>query len=264
MIMKPVSQFSTLVYKGLVCVACLSGTPLFAGAFNSPFTGENTTLSGNAQILNGALQLNGANQGVCGVATLSDLDPGSAVQGFNLSAMFTTANGGGNSPADGFGIYFAAPGVVPVSGYQNYESLGAGSGIAILFDEFNKTLSIETGSTMFSQTLPNASILVGACSIDFSYDPVNGAVLNLTGSDDHLYTVSASAASLVSDGLDLQSGDSFTLGGRVGYPGATSADSHTINTLIINTDPVPEPSATAFLIMGLVLVFPRFRASPVC
>lgn len=227
-----------------VAVLSLAVVRAAAGEFTSTFPGPNApsvvTLYGQAAILSGGgLQLNPAAQNSSGAAVLSNLDPGSVVQSFTVSLALTTTNGGGNNPADGWGMYFSAPGVVRVGSYQNYEGLGVGSGIAILVDEFAgggaPTVSIETGTNRFSLALPSSSILVGNLSVGFSYDPSNGAVLTLTGSNNQQYVVRASEAQLVADGFNLQPGDIFTVGGRVGYPGATSADSHTLDSLTINT-----------------------------
>lgn len=237
---------AVLLLMRLSALAVLGvNTQAFTSTFPGPNPPSGVTLYENASILSGGgLQLNPASQGSAGAAVISNLDVGS--QGFSLSAEVTTTNGGGNIPADGWGIYLSAPGVVPVGGYQDYEGLGVGSGIAMLVDEYAGTISIETSNTTFPLTLPSHSILVGNLTVDFAYDPTNGAVFTLTGSDGNQYQVSASAAQLAAAGLSLQSGYVFTLGGRAGYPGTTNADSHTINSLTIDTATSGESQAVAF------------------
>lgn len=259
---KPLSFIS--IKRCLITFYSLAAISVWAGTFASPFTGANVgTLSGDANILSGGgLQLNLANDGSSGATVLANLDPGQTVQSFTITATDTTTNTGGSVGADGFGLYFAAPGVVPTDNatdgyYQSFENLPVGNGLALLFGDYAGTISIETGSTQFSTDVPR-SAMVGNLSINFSYDAISGAVLNFTGSDANLYTVSVSEATLVSDGFNIQSGDVFTLGGRVGYPGATSADTHILDSLNINTvTSVPEPSIIAALMLGMLLVLPR-------
>ena len=219
-----------------------TSSPLQAGTFYSTFPAPNPpagmTLYGNATILSGGgLQLNSVTQNTGGAGLISDLDPGYAVVSFTASMSVATTNGGGTKPADGWGLYFAAPGTVPLGSYH-YESFPVTNGIAILFQEHGMTnIVIESGTNQHSLILSNTVVnpLIGNFTVGFSYDPANGAALTLTGGNGSNYTLNVSAAQLASDGLAFQPGYEFTLGGRVGSPGTTNADSHTVKSLQIST-----------------------------
>lgn len=234
---------------------------LQAGGFSSDFSSApgGMEFSGDAAVTGGYLQLNDTVNFATGSVRFDDLDPGEAVQSFDVTFTTSVAPNGG---ADGWGLFFTTATGGGYGLFTSFESNNVPGGLAVQYQEFNGAFMIRAGSTVFSIAVPKEAMTDGtARPVTFSWDAVAGATASFTAADTTVYSVSATAAELATAGLDIVAGYQFTLGGRTGGAAAY----HRFDDLAITTSltAIPEPAtwATVSGVAALGLAVRRRRSS---
>jgi hypothetical protein len=226
--------------------AALLGAGAQAGTFNSDFSDPaqpGISLVGGFRadgvtpypaIVNGVLVLTYAEASLAGMAVLDNLDPGSAVSGFNMT--FKVRIGGGTSdPADGMSVYFGSEDLFSPFGEEGPD--GA-MGLVIAFDTFNNgegeapAIDVRYGGNLIGRVPYTAASLQSDTFTDVSI------TLKPNGTLDMTYKGQTVFSNLFIPGYEYAE-RKFAFGARTG--GAWS--NHWIDDLAITTTVAGAPAA---------------------
>lgn len=214
----------TAILASLFAALCIGGTR--AGQFQSDFSDPNQTgftlTSNNATrpdgstfqpvIESGHLVLARAEEGEIGTVIFDDLDPGSAIESFNLT-YDVRIGGGSSTPADGMSIFL---GQIDPSANFGEEGPDNPVGLTISFDIYDNgggeapAIDVKVNGTVIAHHPMGIFDIISD-----TFTPVS-IQLNKNGTLNVSYKGQAIFSNLFLPGYAPQAGDRFAIGARTG------------------------------------------------